>query len=292
MQLKQAMSRSTKPADKTRKKGKLIFFWINLITAFLFFVSDCTAQSLTAHAGNNTSVCPGDSVKIGAHPSATGGTPPYTYSWLPATGLSLANDSNPNVSPPSSMPYTLTVQDVAGNTAISVINVTVLPSPKVSAGPNQTITSGTTTQLQATGALNYFWTPNYNISNQNTVSPEVDPGESTTYCLVGVDANGCANYDCVNIEVVPSDFVLIYNAFTPNGDGVNDVLFVGNIDRFPNNKIEVFNRNGKLVYQKSPYANDWNGKVDGTNLPCATYYVVFTLGDGKGKKEAAVTIIR
>ena len=69
-------------------------------------------------------------------------------------------------------------------------------------------------------------------------------------------------------------------------------MYIGNIERFPANKIEVFNRNGKLVYQQLQYANDWSGKVDGTPLPCATYYVVFTLGNGRGKKEAAVTIIR
>ena len=96
----------------------------------------------------------------------------------------------------------------------------------------------------------------------------------------------------MNIEVTPSDTVIIYNAFTPNGDGQNDNLYIGNIQKFSENRIEVFNRNGKIIYQTSPYKNDWNGKVDGADLPCATYYVVFIKGNGKGKASGSVTIIR
>ncbi|TAL59654.1 MAG: T9SS type B sorting domain-containing protein, partial [Bacteroidetes bacterium] len=66
----------------------------------------------------------------------------------------------------------------------------------------------------------------------------------------------------------------------------------GNLGKFPDNKLEVFNRNGKIVFQASQYKNDWNGKVEGAELPCATYYVVLNLGNGNGKKQGAVTIIR
>jgi len=294
------MNSLTKPEAKSgiltvylQRNRRSIFFSFCLALNYSFLIFHCGAQTLTAHAGSNISVCRYDSVKIGGNPSATGGVPPYTYSWQPATGLSVTTIANPKASPSATTPYTLTVKDSLGNTAVSsAITVAVLPLPLVSAGPDQTIISGTSTHLQASGAVKYFWSPNYNLSNQNIGAPMADPGTSTTYCLIGVDANGCANYDCMELDVIPSDYVEIYNAFTPNGDDVNDVLFIGNIERFPDNKIEVFNRNGKLVFQQAQYANDWNGKVDGTPLPCATYYVVFTLGNGKGKKEGAVTIIR
>jgi gliding motility-associated-like protein len=270
-------------------------YWQVIILVCVIQLLDCTisiAQSLVANAGNNTSVCQSDSIKIGGNPSATGGVPPYTYFWQPTLGLSNSNDPNPKASPATVTQYSLTVEDNSGNTSTSAITIGILSWPNVSAGPDQTIASGKTTNLNASGALTYYWYPNYNLSNQNIGSPIADPGKSTTYCLIGTDANGCSGYDCMKIQVDSSDFVLIYNAFTPNGDGVNDVLYIGNIERFPGNRIEVYNRNGKLVYKQAEYANNWNGSVDGIGLPCATYYVVFYLGRGRGKKEQAVTIIR
>jgi gliding motility-associated-like protein len=173
-----------------------------------------------------------------------------------------------------------------------VVTVTPISIPTISAGPDQTIVQGTTTFLEASGGVNYAWTPITNLSDQNSANPIADPGTSTTYCVAGEDANGCVNFACTQIEVTPSDTVIIYNAFSPNGDGVNDVLYIGNLQKFPDNKVEVFNRNGKLVFQESPYKNDWNGKIDGAEIPAATYYVVFIKGEGKGKVGGAVTIIR
>jgi gliding motility-associated-like protein len=259
---------------------------------YRIFISNSFGQPLTAHAGSNTSVCLNDSVQIGGNPSATGGKPPYTYSWTPAATLNVSSAANPYAFPSSTTPYTLTVTDSTGSTAVSAITVSVLPLPIVIAGPDQTIIGGTSTQLQASGAVNYFWSPVTNLSSQNSATPTADPGASITYCVAGVDAKGCVSFDCTEIAVIPSDTVIIYNAFTPNGDGANDVLYIGNIQRFPNNTIQVFNRNGKLVFQESPYKNSWSGKIDGEELPSATYYVVFDKGDGAGKAHGAVTIIR
>jgi hypothetical protein len=47
-----------------------------------------------------------------------------------------------------------------------------------------------------------------------------------------------------------------------------------------------------MVYQASPYNNDWNGKISGVELPCATYYYILYPGSGKPKRQGAVTIIR
>ncbi len=283
------MNRLNKIKVKSKKviSGCVFFIFTFLLPAF-----DCSAQVLTANAGSNASVCQNDSVQIGGNPAATGGTAPYTYSWQPAGSLDDPAAANPNAFPSGNTPYTLTVTDASGNTSTSVVNVTVLPLPTVISGPDQTITGGTNTYLQASGGVNYLWFPVGGLQNENTATPLAEPGSTTTYCVAGTSANGCTDFDCTVIEVIPSDTVIIYNAFTPNGDGTNDVLYIGNLQQFPDNKLEVFNRNGKLVYQASRYNNNWNGKIEGTELPCATYYVVIDLGSGKGKAHGAVTIIR
>jgi len=264
-----------------------------LIANFLLPTTNFHAQSLSANAGNDTGVCFGeDSIIIGGTPSATGGTSPYTYSWQPTTGLDFPNSANPKCFISSAINYTLTVSDASGNFSVDVVNVAIFSPPIVSAGSDQTIIEGTNTQLFASGAINYFWTPTETLYNQNTATPFAEPMDSTTYCVIGADKNGCGDKDCMVVYVIPSDELVIYNAFTPNGDGMNDVFFIGNIHKYLQSKLEVFNRNGKLVFHASPYLNNWNGKVDNSDIPCATYYYVLTPGNGQSKINRSVTIIR
>ena len=251
-----------------------------------------SAQALSANAGANQSVCMNDTAQLGGSPAANGGTAPYTYNWQPTTGLDDPTLANPSVTPLAPANYTLTVTDGAGNSAKDVVAVSTLPLPTIVAGPDQTITAGTNTNLLASGGVNYAWFPPADLSNANTATPTAEPASTATFCVAGADANGCVNYDCTVIQVEPSDTIILYNAFSPNGDGNNDELFIGNLAKYPTNKLEVFNRNGKLVYQASPYKNDWNGKIEGAELPCATYYMVLNLGNGNGKKQGAITIIR
>ena len=268
-----------------------------MLCVFIFssLILNCNAQALTANAGAAISLCMGDTVKIGGNPSATGGTPPYTYAWLPVTGLDFTSISNPNAFPTVATNYTLTVTDSTGTTDTNIINIAIkLPPPPVSVGADQTIKAGTFTTLHATGTniVQWVWIPSTGLTNANTANPTAEPGKNTTYCVAGIAANGCASFDCLVIDVTPSDTIIIYNAFSPNNDGVNDVMYFGNLQHFPDNSVEVYNRYGKIIFQASPYKNDWNGKIEGSDIPCATYYVVFDPGNGEKKRNGAVTIIR
>ncbi len=93
--------------------------------------------------------------------------------------------------------------------------------------------------------------------------------------------------------------LLVYNEFTPNDDGANDVFTIKCAEHFPNNSLEIFNRYGNLVYKTRYYQNDWkgisnvNGTFDGTVLPTGTYYYVFDTGDNSGTvKTGWVYIMR
>ncbi|BAO76682.1 T9SS C-terminal target domain-containing protein [Winogradskyella sp. PG-2] len=79
----------------------------------------------------------------------------------------------------------------------------------------------------------------------------------------------------------------IYNEFSPNGDGVNETFVIDCLERYTNNKLEVYNRWGNIVYSKNRYLNDWDGTSNGRavinqsdKLPVGTYYYVLDLGDG------------
>jgi gliding motility-associated-like protein len=100
------------------------------------------------------------------------------------------------------------------------------------------------------------------------------------------------------VEELPIE---IYNAFSPNGDGINDTWIIQGITRFPDNKVQVFNRWGNLIYEETGYDNTskvWNGEsskgiVFGDNeAPDGAYYYVVELGDGSETLKGFVVVRR
>ena len=88
------------------------------IICFAIITTHATAQ-LVANAGNLQNICLGSSVTLGGNPTAGGGTPPYSYTWNPATGLNSASIANPTATPTTTSSYTLTVTDGVGATAFA-----------------------------------------------------------------------------------------------------------------------------------------------------------------------------
>lgn len=89
-------------------------------------------------------------------------------------------------------------------------------------------------------------------------------------------------------EVIPCTSLGIPNTITPNGDGVNDTWIISEIYAFPDNKVEIYDRSGRLVYSKSGYENDW----DGSGLPATVYYYSVLLGPELEIQKGTITIIR
>lgn len=89
-----------------------------------------------------------------------------------------------------------------------------------------------------------------------------------------------------------------YNAFSPNGDGMNDLFVFDQIERcptrFPERAITIFNRWGDILFEASPYNNDWDGtNKRGGEIPEGTYYYVLRLDIGEGAiLRGDVTVIR
>lgn len=120
-----------------------------------------------------------------------------------------------------------------------------------------------------------------------TANPEgID--NSFTY-VVETTINGCPVSDQVTVIIRPA--VVAYNAFTPNGDGINDTWEIANIAQWPDAQIRVYSRWGQRVFQTTNYSNNWGGD----DLPAATYYYVIELnpiGFNSDPYTGAVTIMR
>jgi gliding motility-associated-like protein len=85
--------------------------------------------------------------------------------------------------------------------------------------------------------------------------------------------------------------VVIPNIFTPNGDNVNEFFEIDNIEQYPNNNVQIFNRWGKEVYSVNGYNNS-NKKFDGKDSPDGVYFYIVDLADGTEPKSGTVTISR
>jgi len=158
-------------------------------------------------------------------------------------------------------------------------SIVVLPLA-ISAGTDISIFEEDSTQLSASGGSFFTWFPDYNMSDAGIYNPIVWPEVTTTYNVAISDINGCTDTASVTITVMANlSEIIVPNLITPNADSYNDILVIQNIETYPNNEIVIFNGYGQVVYQSSPYNNDWDATFGGTVIPDGTYFYVLDLHD-------------
>lgn len=171
--------------------------------------SDTVTKSITVHPKPNVTatgsgvVCQGVTAPITLQAAGA-----LNYVWSPATGLSCTNCANPTLTPPSATTtYVVTGTNTLGCTDTAQIVVTVNPKPVVNAGNNVAICAGQTTNLQATGAATYVWSPATGLPCVTCSNPVANPATTTTYRVVGTSAAGCKDSAEVTVTVNPLPIV-------------------------------------------------------------------------------------
>lgn len=113
-------------------------------------------------------------------------------------------------------------------------------------------------------------------------------------CLISVNQYGCEDTLCQPVESIIVPLVDVPNAFTPNGDGVNDVITVKAFG-IATMDWKIFNRWGKLVFQDSNFKTGWDGRVNGQLQPQDVYVYILdvTFVDGtRYSKKGDITLLR
>lgn len=183
---------------------------------------------LTAEAGPDKTIAAGGSTTLEG--SATGGTPPYAYAWLPVTGLDDPSSPTPVASPSETTTYTLTVTDDVGATATDTVTVTVGAAPLVvEAGPGKSITIGETVELEGAisgGSQPYTcrWEPALWVSDPGILRPRAKVYETTTFTLTVTDALGATGQDTVTVTVDGTRTVSLPDVSGQAGEEVEAVL--------------------------------------------------------------------
>jgi gliding motility-associated-like protein len=228
-----------------------------------------------------------------------GGTD-YFWQFQGATPTT-STDENPQdicyLGPNGAFNITLTVTNEFGTSTSITQPVLVVNPPLVNAGVDQTITQGTSTTLSATGGNGsgtFLWQPYEDVSCFSCPSTQASPNETTEFIVYYQQAGGCQSSDTVTVfvnEVISSG---LPNTFSPNGDGINDILYVrgNNVTQM---SLIIYNRYGQQVFESNSLSVGWDGTMNGRDLNPGVfgYYLEVYFTDGTRQiNKGDITLVR
>ncbi len=221
-------------------------------------------------------VCEAIDTKIG--PAATEG---YSYQWSPTDGLSDPTISQPILSLAAdngdiNTNYSLQITSDAGCIASDEINVFVSALPTLFINAPDTIIQGSVATLTGAGISgngDYQWSGGQ--GDLTTLAGEVTsarPLLTTEYMLTGTNEYGCSSETTHTVHVVLPPRFLVPSAFSPNGDGVNDILRAITYDVKSLEQFVIYDRWGQLLYENpGDLSQGWDGSFNGEAMPIGVY---------------------
>jgi gliding motility-associated-like protein len=248
---------------------------------------------------NNDTVCTGGCVTFSA---TTTGSQPIFYQWSYESGIGTSSVGiAPEACYPSAGSFSVvaTASNTCGfDTLVKTNFVNVFDMPVLIVDGDTTINIGETATVYASGGVSYNWSPNVNgntitcVTCSNTV---VQPTLTTQYIVVASNSPYCKVQDTVTVivDINCGDF-FIPNVFSPNDDGLNDVINVHGrcISTF---NLQIFNRWGEKVFETSTLENSWDGTFRGKKMDTGVFvYKADGVSiDGQSfKMKGNITLIR
>ncbi len=247
---------------------------------------------VTFIAPPDKAVCTGRSVQLNGN-NGNG----FQYLWAPPFYLSNANIKNPVANPPFSITYTVTISDNTCNYDSSfAVKVTVLPLPLVKAVKSNDVNCNKPfTQLNATGAYYYTWSPGATLNNAGIANPIANPAVTTKYMVTGADNTGCENTDSITVVAgFGNNGILLPNSFSPNNDGINDCFGIKYYRDVTNLTFVIYNRYGIKVFETNNANQCWDGDYKGQKADPGSYvyYISAKTLCGKVIKKGNLILIR
>ncbi|HJW17255.1 MAG TPA: PKD domain-containing protein [Flavisolibacter sp.] len=243
-------------------------------------------------------ICNGNNVQLIA-----GGA--SSYHWIGNTaGLNNVAIANPVARPGSTTTYYVEGRDSYQcfiDTAS--VTVTVNPLPAVQAGADIVVTGGTPYQLKpvySNDVVSYSWLPANDLSCSDCPSPMTTPTADRDYIITVTNAFLCTAADTIKVVTECGEsHIYIPNAFTPNGDALNNTFTIRGSGVKQVTSFAIFNRWGELVFEKKNFmpgdaGSAWNGKFRGLNVPAGSYVYLASFQCASGQvfsKKGTVTVI-
>jgi gliding motility-associated-like protein len=236
------------------------------------------------------SICQGQKIQF----DASGGE---TYLWTPSQGLSNDTIPNPTLQPADSIKYKIVAANEYGCKDSATVMVNVNRNVSIIAGSDKYILSNDTATLNPSikgTAVNYYWSPSDFINDVHLQNPKVNPPYAITYTLHASSGVGCGS-GIDDVKVYVYNDVYVPNAFTPNGHGKNDIFRIFPFENYTLERLTIYNRWGKSIFNTTNAGNGWDGTLKGLPQPMDTYIYYIKLHSSKGKdiiKKGTVLLIR
>ncbi len=232
-----------------------------------------------------TDICPGDNVPLSA------GTGFVSYLW--STG-----ETTEEIIASDSIYYKVETEDASGCNSSDSVRITFLPVDEITITADETVINRRdTTQLFASGGVNYIWNTSVGLSDSTIYNPLAFPEVTSAFIVFGEGTNGCYGTDTVTITVNQEDITRLDidapKVFTPNGDGIDDIWIIQRIENYPECRILIFNRQGNTLFEDQPYQNNWDAVYQGKELAEDVYYYVIRCGQSnKNIHTGSITVVR
>jgi gliding motility-associated-like protein len=238
-----------------------------------------------------TNLCENNSMQL----NAGGGD---LYSWQPSGSLNNSSIPDPTASPQITTNYSVLITDtVCNNTSTLTTTISVVSLPNVKANSSNDLDCNNDhSQLNATGAAQYIWSPVSTLNNSRVANPVANPTTPTVYTVKGTDANGCVNYDSVKVDITDANKsgYFMASAFTPNNDGLNDCYGIKYWGVIQELDFGIYNRWGERIFHTTTPGACWDGTYKGVkqNPDVYVYLVTAKTFCGKVFKKGTFALIR
>ncbi|MEO8762871.1 MAG: PKD domain-containing protein [Ginsengibacter sp.] len=244
-----------------------------------------------ANAGRDTTICFPRSYQL----HASGGS---TYLWSPVTFLDNPFTPDPVATPTQTVRYIVSVKDVLGCPKPGFDSILIQVEKIIAdAGPRDTnIVVDQPLHLSGTGAELFSWNPPLGLNNADIANPVAILSENQQYVLKVQSPEGCSGTDTIDVivyKVKPGLYVP--NAFTPNGDGLNDIFRPVPIGMKFIRYFKIYSRRGQLIFSTPVQNKGWDGTFKGAPQDSDVYVWIVAGVDYQDKEifqKGTVTLVR
>ena len=224
--------------------------------------------------GADTSICFGTRAQLHANITAT------SYSWSPTSSLYNSKSLNPLAVPGKTTQYILTVKDTSycPKTVSDSVTVNIIPIVTINAGNDTTVAIGQPLQFNVSGdsSMSFVWLPATDLSNAFIYNPigkysSSDP-DSILYTVKATTKEGCVGTDNILVKILKmAPDILVPSGFTPNNDGLNDILKPVLIGIVKFDYFNIYNRWGQMIFSTSENGKGWDGTISGSAQNSGAY---------------------
>lgn len=262
-------------------------------------IADITAQAIIITPGSeqiNPDHC-GLNVGSIKNIQISGGGPPYKYVWQNSAGNIVGTGAD--ITGLGSGTYTLNITDTTAcdltTQTYTIDEVTTAVAAPVA---NNVKVCGNEAVLRVNNPVTGYRYRLYSSATGVTPLDDQSSGvfitkiKATGYYYISQLTGACESARTPVLVTVTNNPITASNAFTPNGDGINDYWQINGLEAYTTVLVQIFNRYGQRVYLSENYAKPFDGTRNGKALPGGTYYYIINLGTGCTLLSGSLTIVR